>query len=43
MKKEKNPLILVLDRVTDVRNFGLFAELQNAGVDTILIPEQNSK
>ena len=34
---------MVLDRVTDVRNFGAF--LQNgrgAGVDTILIPEQNS-
>ena len=37
----KNPLILVLDGVTDVRNFGAIARTAEcAGVDTILIPEQ---
>ena len=39
----KNPLILVLDRVTDVRNFGAICRTAEcAGVDTVLIPEQNS-
>ena len=39
----KNPLILVLDRITDVRNFGAIARsAECAGVDTILIPEQNA-
>ena len=39
----KNPLILVLDRITDVRNFGAITRTAVcAGVDTILIPEQNS-
>ena len=39
----KNPLILVLDRITDVRNFGAIARTAEcAGVNTILIPEQNS-
>ena len=39
----ENPLILVLDRITDVRNFGAIARTAEcAGVDTILIPEQNS-
>ena len=38
-----NPLILVLDRITDVRNFGAIARTAEcAGVDTILIPEQNA-
>ena len=37
----KNPLILVLDGITDVRNFGAIARTAEcAGVDTILIPEQ---
>ena len=37
------PLILVLDRITDVRNFGAIARTAEcAGVHTILIPEQNS-
>ena len=37
----KNPLVLVLDRITDVRNFGAIARTAEcAGVDTILIPEQ---
>ena len=39
----KNPLILVLDRITDVRNFGAIARTAEcAGVDAILIPEQNA-
>ena len=39
----KNPLVLVLDRITDVRNFGAIARTAEcAGVDTILIPEQNA-
>jgi len=39
----KNPLILVLDRITDVRNFGAIARTAEcAGIDTILIPEQNA-
>ena len=37
------PLILVLDRITDVRNFGAIARTAEcAGVHTILVPEQNS-
>jgi len=39
----KNPLVLVLDRITDVRNFGAIARTAEcAGVDTILVPEQNA-
>jgi 23S rRNA (guanosine2251-2'-O)-methyltransferase len=39
----KNPLILVLDRITDVRNFGAIARTAEcAGVDVIIIPEQNA-
>jgi len=39
----KNPLILVLDRITDVRNFGAITRTAEcAGVDAILIPEQNA-
>jgi len=39
----KNPLILVLDRITDVRNFGAIARsAEVAGVDAILIPEKGS-
>jgi 23S rRNA (guanosine2251-2'-O)-methyltransferase len=39
----KNPLVLVLDRITDVRNFGAIARTAEcAGVNAILIPEQNS-
>ena len=42
-EKGKVPLILVLDRITDVRNFGAIARTAVcSGVDTILIPEQNS-
>ena len=39
----KSPLILILDRITDVRNFGAItrtAECSN--VDCIIVPEQNS-
>ena len=39
----KNPLILVLDRITDVRNFGAIARTAEcAGVDAVIIPEQNA-
>ena len=39
----KNPLILVLDGITDVRNFGAIARTAEcAGVHTILIPEQRA-
>lgn len=39
----KTPLILVLDRITDVRNFGAIARTAECtGVDAILIPEKNA-
>ena len=39
----KDPLILVLDRITDIRNFGAIARTAECfGVDAILIPEQNA-
>ena len=39
----KNPLILVLDRITDIRNFGAISRTAEcAGVNAILIPEQNA-
>jgi len=39
----KNPLILVLDRITDIRNFGAITRTAEcAGVNAILIPEQNT-
>lgn len=39
----KIPLILVLDRITDVRNFGAIARTAECtGVDAIIIPEQNA-
>ena len=42
-EKGKVPLILVLDRITDIRNFGAIARTAEcAGVDAILIPEQNA-
>ena len=38
----KNPLILILDRITDVRNFGAIARTAEClGADVILIPEKN--
>ena len=42
-EQARNPLVLVLDRITDIRNFGAIARTAEcAGVDTILIPEQNA-
>jgi len=39
----KNPFILVLDEVTDVRNFGAIVRTAEcAGVDAILIPEKGA-
>ena len=39
----KNPLILILDRITDVRNFGAITRTAEcAGVDAILVPENQS-
>ncbi|MBQ1799011.1 MAG: 23S rRNA (guanosine(2251)-2'-O)-methyltransferase RlmB, partial [Muribaculaceae bacterium] len=38
-----NPLIVVLDGITDVRNFGAIARTcECAGVNAIVIPERNS-
>ena len=37
----KDPLILILDQITDVRNFGAIARsAECAGVDAIIIPEK---
>lgn len=39
----KNPLLIMLDGVTDVRNFGAIARTcECAGVDAIVIPSKNS-
>jgi len=39
----KSPLILILDHITDVRNFGAIARTAEcAGVDAIVIPEKGS-
>lgn len=39
----KTPFLLILDRITDVRNFGAIARAAEcAGVDAILIPDNNS-
>jgi 23S rRNA (guanosine2251-2'-O)-methyltransferase len=39
----KDPLILILDRITDVRNFGAIARTAEcAGVDAIVIPNKGS-
>lgn len=39
----KNPLIVILDGITDVRNFGAIARTcEVAGVDTIVIPARGS-
>jgi 23S rRNA (guanosine2251-2'-O)-methyltransferase len=43
MAEEKEPCILVLDRITDVRNFGGIARTAACmGVDAILIPSKGS-
>lgn len=42
-EKGKSPVILVLDRITDVRNFGAIARTAEcAAVDAILIPSKGS-
>lgn len=42
-EKGKNPLVLVLDSITDVRNFGAITRTAEClGVHTILIPEKNT-
>lgn len=39
----KNPLVILLDGLTDVRNFGAIARTcECAGVDAIIIPSKNS-
>ncbi len=39
----KNPLIIVLDGVTDIRNFGAIARTANcAGANALVIPSHNS-
>ena len=39
----KTPLVVILDSITDVRNFGAIARTcECAGVDTIIIPAKNS-
>jgi 23S rRNA (guanosine2251-2'-O)-methyltransferase len=39
----KQPLILILDKITDIRNFGAIARTAEcAGVDAIIIPETGS-
>lgn len=43
IEKDKKPFILVLDRITDVRNFGAIARTAECeGVDAILIPSKGS-
>jgi 23S rRNA (guanosine2251-2'-O)-methyltransferase len=40
-ERGKDPLLLVLDQITDVRNFGAIARsAECAGVDAIIIPEK---
>lgn len=42
-EKGKTPLILLLDRITDVRNFGAIARVAEcAGVDFIIIPSRGA-
>jgi len=42
-ERGKNPFILVLDEVTDVRNFGAIVRTAEcAGVDAVLIPEKGA-
>ncbi|MGZ4053446.1 MAG: 23S rRNA (guanosine(2251)-2'-O)-methyltransferase RlmB [Bacteroidia bacterium] len=42
-EKGKVPLLLILDRITDVRNFGAIARTAEcSGVDTIIIPSKGS-
>jgi 23S rRNA (guanosine2251-2'-O)-methyltransferase len=42
-EKGKNPLILILDQISDVRNFGaIIRSAECAGVDAIIVPEKGS-
>ena len=42
-ESRRTPLVLILDRVTDVRNFGAIARTAEClGVDALLIPTRNS-
>ncbi|MBE9488219.1 MAG: 23S rRNA (guanosine(2251)-2'-O)-methyltransferase RlmB [Bacteroidetes bacterium] len=42
-KKDKNPLIVVMDSITDIRNFGAIARsAECAGADAIIMPKKNS-
>ncbi len=42
-EKGRNPLLLILDRITDVRNFGAITRTAEcAGVDAIIIPSKGS-
>ncbi|WP_185851797.1 23S rRNA (guanosine(2251)-2'-O)-methyltransferase RlmB [Blattabacterium cuenoti] len=42
-EKRKNPLLLILDRITDVRNFGsIIRTAACAGTDAIIIPKKNT-
>lgn len=39
----KNPFLMILDKITDVRNFGAITRTAKcAGVDAIIVPEKNS-
>ena len=41
LNKEKSPLLIMLDGLTDVRNFGAIARTcECAGVDAIIIPSK---
>jgi 23S rRNA (guanosine2251-2'-O)-methyltransferase len=43
LEENRNPLILALDRITDVRNFGAIARTADcSGVDAIVIPKNDS-
>ncbi|WP_185871885.1 23S rRNA (guanosine(2251)-2'-O)-methyltransferase RlmB [Blattabacterium cuenoti] len=42
-EKGKNPLLIILDRITDVRNFGsIIRTAACAGVDAIIIPKKDT-
>ncbi|AFJ90711.1 23S rRNA (guanosine(2251)-2'-O)-methyltransferase RlmB [Blattabacterium sp. (Blaberus giganteus)] len=42
-EKGKNPLLIILDRITDVRNFGsIIRTAACAGADAIIIPKQDT-
>ena len=42
-EKGNDPIILILDRITDIRNFGAIARVaESAKVDAIIVPEKGS-